>query len=209
MPSLKRRIIGHGYDDLQIDKAWKYILGHIVLLDDGRVTYSQHVHIDERAAIEGGSLPSFNKFDQATAETFDAEMDLTIATTQALKVNATLTSLDVLANRLTEAGARALVAMAESKPNQIKSLCGIAADAMEVDFSRWRLDPAGAVLLAFDLRVNATVIKLEFQSNEIGAVGAQHIAEALKGVIKKARAALAGYMMLVAVISANEICTLQ
>jgi len=80
MPSLKGRVIGHGYDGVQIDKAWRYILGHIVLLEDGRVTYSQHVQIDERPAIEGGSVPSFDKFgSEATAEFFDAEVESTIA----------------------------------------------------------------------------------------------------------------------------------
>jgi len=47
----------------------------------------------------------------------------------ALAANATLTNLNVLKNDLTEAGACALVAVANSKPNQIKSLFGIAASA--------------------------------------------------------------------------------
>ncbi|KAJ1630557.1 hypothetical protein T492DRAFT_906705, partial [Pavlovales sp. CCMP2436] len=105
----------------------------------------------------------------------------------ALAANTKLTSLNVLNNALAEAGAHALVALAESKPNQIKSLCGIAADATVANFScgdnldPHRLDPADAVLLAFELRINATVTSLDLGGhNGIGAVGAQHIAEALK-----------------------------
>ncbi|KAJ1639957.1 hypothetical protein T492DRAFT_584373 [Pavlovales sp. CCMP2436] len=100
----------------------------------------------------------------------------------ALATNATLTDISVLGNDLTEEGVRALVAAAESKPNQIKSLRGIAEDAVSVDFSARDLGPADAVLLAFDIRVkfNATVTVLILSRNYIGPVCAQHIAEALK-----------------------------
>ncbi|KAJ1637484.1 hypothetical protein T492DRAFT_859893 [Pavlovales sp. CCMP2436] len=101
--------------------------------------------------------------------------------TCALAANGTLTTLNMLSNCwLTERGARALVAVAESKPNQIRSLCGIAADATYADLSDRGLDAADAVLLAFELRVNATLTKLDLGCNKIGDVGAQHIAEALK-----------------------------
>ncbi|KAJ1620033.1 hypothetical protein T492DRAFT_889374 [Pavlovales sp. CCMP2436] len=63
---------------------------------------------------------------------------------------------------------------------QIKSLCGIAANATYADFSERRLDAADAVVLAFELHVNETVTQLLLCNNEIGAVGALHIAEALK-----------------------------
>ncbi|KAJ1624729.1 hypothetical protein T492DRAFT_911531 [Pavlovales sp. CCMP2436] len=97
----------------------------------------------------------------------------------ALAANATITELTMLDNCFTEKGVRALVAAPESKPNQIKSLCGIAA-ATYVDFSNHGLDAADAVLLTFDLRVNTTFTELDLSDNSIGAVGAQHIAEALK-----------------------------
>ncbi|KAJ1632221.1 hypothetical protein T492DRAFT_868687, partial [Pavlovales sp. CCMP2436] len=41
-------------------------------------------------------------------------------------------------------------------------------------------EAADAMLLAFELRVNATVSQLDLRYNDIGAIGAQHIAEALK-----------------------------
>ncbi|KAJ1619647.1 hypothetical protein T492DRAFT_890000, partial [Pavlovales sp. CCMP2436] len=78
---------------------------------------------------------------------------------EAIKVNATLADLNMLQNELTVKGARALVAVAELKLNQIKFLCGM--DAMEVDLSDYGLGPADVVLLGFDLRVNATVTELD------------------------------------------------
>mmetsp|Transcript_7323 Transcript_7323/g.19062 ORF Transcript_7323/g.19062 Transcript_7323/m.19062 type:complete len:149 (-) Transcript_7323:1-447(-) len=86
----------------------------------------------------------------------------------------------MLINELTEEGACALVAVAEFKPNQIKSPCGIGADATAVDFSEQGLDAADAVLLASELRTNATMTGLNLRGNEFYCESAQHIAEALK-----------------------------
>ncbi|KAJ1635664.1 hypothetical protein T492DRAFT_965040 [Pavlovales sp. CCMP2436] len=69
-------------------------------------------------------------------------------------------------------------AVAESKPNQIMSLCGIAADASSVDLSERGLDAADAVLLVFELHINTTVTELDLISNEIASFSKDVLREA-------------------------------
>ena len=45
------KVLGQGEDGVQIGKTYRFMLGRIILLSDGRVVYSRHVHIDERPAL--------------------------------------------------------------------------------------------------------------------------------------------------------------
>ena len=68
---------------------------------------------------------------------------------------------------------------AATKPHRIKTLCGIKPDQKEADFSHLRLTDADAVLLAYDIKVNAPLKSLNLWNNQIGAEGATAIAGAL------------------------------
>ena len=66
----------------------------------------------------------------------------------------------MLRNRIGEKGAKAILEVAEGKP-QLTTLCGIKSEETERDFSRQQLNPADGMLLSFDLRKNSTLVKLK------------------------------------------------
>ena len=66
----------------------------------------------------------------------------------------------MLGNSIGEEGAKAILEVAEGKP-QLTTLCGIKSEETERDFSGQKLNPADAMLLAFDLRKNSTLVKLK------------------------------------------------
>ena len=66
----------------------------------------------------------------------------------------------MLRNNIREEGAKAILEVAEGKP-QLTTLCGIKPEETERDFSGLRLNPADAMLIAFDLRKNSALVKLE------------------------------------------------
>ena len=68
---------------------------------------------------------------------------------------------------------------AATKPHRIKTLCGIKPDQKEADFTRLRLTDADAVLLAYDIKVNAPLKTLNLRSNKIGDEGAKALAAVL------------------------------
>ena len=70
-------------------------------------------------------------------------------------------------------------ALAEVAKTKRISLCGIKPDQKEVDFSYQSLKAADAVLLAYDIKVNAPLTDLNLRSNNIGVEGAKAIAAAL------------------------------
>ena len=55
---------------------------------------------------------------------------------------------------------------AKGKP-QLTSLCGITPEDTERDFSGWHLNVGDAILLAFDLQKNSTLVKLKCASPEL------------------------------------------
>jgi hypothetical protein len=56
---MRGKILGRGEDGVQLGPNHRYLLGWIVLLANGKVHFSRHVHIDERPVlrptIEGGN----------------------------------------------------------------------------------------------------------------------------------------------------------
>ena len=88
-----------------------------------------------------------------------------------------MTSVNLLINDIGDAAAE--VVRAAEQHGKIQTLCGIKPDQKEADFSNQRLEAADAVLLAYDIKVNAPLTTLHVGENEIGAEGAKAIAAAL------------------------------
>jgi hypothetical protein len=68
---------------------------------------------------------------------------------------------------------------AAEQHGKIQTLCGIKPDQEKAVFSRQSLKPADAVLLAYDIKVNAPLKTLNLQSNAIGIEGAKALAAVL------------------------------
>ena len=66
----------------------------------------------------------------------------------------------MLCNDIGEEGAKAILDVAEGKP-QLTTLCGIKPEETERDFASMGLKVGDAMLLAFDLRKNSTLVKLK------------------------------------------------
>ena len=66
----------------------------------------------------------------------------------------------MLRNDIGEEGANAIVSAAKDKP-QLTMLCGLKPDQTEAKLSYQRLGVGDAILLAFDLRRNRVLVKLE------------------------------------------------
>ena len=89
-----------------------------------------------------------------------------------------MNSVNLLGNDIGEAAAADIVRAAEQH-GKIQTLCGIKPDQKEADFSRNGLTAADAVLLAYDIKVNAPLKTLNLIDNQIGVEGAKAIARAL------------------------------
>ena len=92
-------------------------------------------------------------------------------------VSAPLTSVNLLKNDIGEAAAD--IVRAAEQHGKIQTLCGIKPDQKEADFSQNGLKAADAVLLAYDIKVNAPLTDLDISGNEIGVEGAKAIAAVL------------------------------
>lgn len=57
MPCSRGVVLGHGEDGVQVGKTFRYMMGWVVLREDGSTTVSRNVEIDERPLIEGGHYP--------------------------------------------------------------------------------------------------------------------------------------------------------
>ena len=91
--------------------------------------------------------------------------------------SAPLTSVNLLQNNIGEASAD--IVRAAEQHGKIQTLCGIRPDQEKADFSRQRLKPADAVLLAYDIKVNAPLKTLNLYGNKIGIEGAKALAAVL------------------------------
>ena len=86
---------------------------------------------------------------------------------EALKVNASLTSCNVLRNEMDVAAATSLV---EAVKEKNISLCGITPDQTTANFTHKGLKPPDAILLSSDLSkagVSASLTSLNLSSNEL------------------------------------------
>ena len=93
---------------------------------------------------------------------------------------APLTSVNLLGNDISEAAAD--IVRAAEQHGKIQTLCGIKPDQKEASFQGWGLKPADAVLLAYDIKVNAPLTNLDIGGNWIGVEGAKAIAAVLPQV---------------------------
>jgi hypothetical protein len=91
--------------------------------------------------------------------------------------SAPLTSVNLLRNDI-GAAASDIVRAAEQH-GKIQTLCGIKPDQKEANFSQNDLKAADAVLLAYDIKVNAPLTTLGIGLNEIGDEGAKAFAAVL------------------------------
>jgi hypothetical protein len=91
--------------------------------------------------------------------------------------SAPLTSVNLLKNEIGEAAAD--IVRAAEQHGKIQTLCGIKPDQKEVNFSGQSLRAADAVLLAYDIKVNAPLTTLNIAFNSLGVEGAKAIAGAL------------------------------
>ena len=67
----------------------------------------------------------------------------------------------MLRNDIGEDGAKAILDVTDSR-SQLTTLCGIKADQTEADFSGNGLEAGDAMLLAFDLKQNSSLVTLEY-----------------------------------------------
>ena len=89
-----------------------------------------------------------------------------------------LTAVNLLHNSLDKESAAILTKIAVEKKI---SLCGIAPDQTEADFSGQRLGPIDAILIASDLSgVRASLTKLSLARNKLGEDGTESICNAVK-----------------------------
>ena len=95
-------------------------------------------------------------------------------------VSAPLTSVNLLKNDIGEAAAD--IVRAAEQHGKIQTLCGIKPDQTKADFSHKRLKAADAVLLAYDIKVNAPLTDLNISFNKIGVEGAKAIVAVLPQV---------------------------
>ena len=91
--------------------------------------------------------------------------------------SAPLNSVNLLGNDIGEASAD--VVSAAEQHGKIQTLCGIKPDQKDADFSQNGLKAADAVLLTYDIKVNASLNTLSIERNEIGVEGAKAIAAVL------------------------------
>ena len=91
--------------------------------------------------------------------------------------SAPLTSVNLLKNDIGEAAAD--IVRAAEQHGKIQTLCGIKPDQEKADFSEQSLKAADAVLLAYDIKVNAPLKTLILWDNNIGVEGAKAIAAVL------------------------------
>jgi hypothetical protein len=98
---------------------------------------------------------------------------------KAMAVNATLTKMNLLRNAFSIEAAAELVQATKSNGCQLQSLSGIKARAASAAYRDRGLGDSDAILLAYDLEVNATLTELDLYSSQIGDAGAIGLGKAL------------------------------
>ena len=94
-----------------------------------------------------------------------------------------LVSANILYNGIGVEQAKVLADILKEHPT-LKSLCGNKGDETELNMAggrRKRMGADGAIMLAPEIVVNGALVSLNLAMNLIGAKGAKHVAEAIKG----------------------------
>ena len=89
-----------------------------------------------------------------------------------------MTSVNLLSNDIGEAAVE--VVRAAEQHGKIQTLCGIKPDQKKADFTDQSLKAADAVLLAYDIKVNTPLTKLDLRSNELDEAAKTLIRDAAK-----------------------------
>ena len=97
-----------------------------------------------------------------------------------------LVSVNILNNKIGDEQAGNLVAILK-KHATLKSLCGNKGDETELDMSGKKMGADGAIMLAPEIVANGALTSVNLASNSIGAEGAKHVAEAIKGHVSALR----------------------
>jgi len=71
-----------------------------------------------------------------------------------------IVACSLLGNKLSEQGAKDIVEVAMAQ-TQLATLCGLVPDQTRADFSRKSLGVGDAILLAFDLKKNSSLVELK------------------------------------------------
>jgi hypothetical protein len=83
--TLRGHVLGRGEDGVQLNKEYRYLLGWLVLTEQGRILQSRHVQMDERYAVrptfEGGNEPTPYPWQGPLPDDTAAEMDLAAGVT--------------------------------------------------------------------------------------------------------------------------------
>ena len=101
------------------------------------------------------------------------------AIADALKVTASVTSVNVLSNQLDVDSADLLLKVKAEKPN-LRTLCGLTHEETELDLSGQELGPGDAKLLAPEISVIASVTKILVRREQLGDEGATILCDALR-----------------------------
>ena len=98
----------------------------------------------------------------------------------AIAVCASITSVNVLSNKLDMESANLLLKVKAEKPN-LRTLCGLTHNETDLDLRYRSLGPADAKLLAAEILVMASMTRLDVRHNLIGEEGKAALHEAIEG----------------------------
>ena len=135
------------------------------------------MHIGECCAqinLAGNAIGGYTNLSRRTIYTPEGPN----AIADAIRVSASLTSVNLLGNTLDDETVLMLLGIKKEKPSLL-TLCGLELDATAADFSHERLDSNDAKLLAPEIAVSASLTSIDLSWNMIGDDGGKHIAEGI------------------------------
>ena len=97
----------------------------------------------------------------------------------AIAATASITSVNVLSNKLDMESANLLLKVKAEKPN-LRTLCGLTHNETELDLNYHSLGPGGAKLLAAEILVMPSLTSLSLGDNQLGDDGVQALSIGLK-----------------------------
>jgi Ran GTPase-activating protein (RanGAP) involved in mRNA processing and transport len=95
-----------------------------------------------------------------------------------IKDMGSLSSANLLGNRIGVEQAQALLKIKEAKPG-LTTLCGLSGDETELDLSGKGLSAGCAILLAPEIEANGSLVSLNLAENYLGVEGAKQVAKVL------------------------------
>jgi Ran GTPase-activating protein (RanGAP) involved in mRNA processing and transport len=142
----------------------------------GGVRYQQGTHTAEAIVALADALRLNSSLTAIELRNNTLRLEGGKAIAEGLAASASLTSANLLYNELDPESARSLATIAQEKGI---SLCGIAAEDTEADFSAQLNAPHDIILLTSDLAVRTALTELRVSANKLGDEGAVAIGAAL------------------------------